>query len=93
MTAEGEEPLELEYTEIADEQLDALEAKGPPAVFNAVLETCEAIFANPGLAQSRASAITTADGIVFRTAVAGTLDLRVFWSTNPTRIEAVFPHP
>ena len=92
MIAEGEGSPEPEYTVVADEQLDALEAKGPAALFNAVLDACEAISANPGLAQSRSSAITTADGIVFRTAVAGAGDLKVFWSTNPTRIEAVFPH-
>ena len=81
------------YSEIADAQLDELEAGTDPDLCNAVLETCQLIFRLPLVAQSRSSAITTAQGIRFRTPVDGHDPYKVFWSSEGPRIEAVFPHP
>ena len=84
------------YSEIADAQLDELEAGTDPDLYNAVLETCELIFRLPLVAQSRSSAIMTAQGIRFRTPVDGHDPYdpyKVFWSSEGPRIEAVFPHP
>ena len=86
MTVEGS------YSQVANEQLDALENGPDPDLYNAVLDACELVFALPGEAQSRSSAITTDDGIRFRLPVAGHPPVKVFWSLSDAgpRIEAVF---
>jgi hypothetical protein len=81
------------YSQVADEQLDAMEA-GPDAdLYNAVLDACELIFRLPSQAQARSTAISTADGIRLRLPVAGHPPYKVFWSSEGPRIEAIFPHP
>ena len=80
------------YSEIADAQLDELEA-GPDAdLYNAVLDACELIFRYPQKAQALSTAIRTKDGIRFRLPVTGHPPYKVFWSSDGPRIEAVFPH-
>lgn len=80
------------YSQVADQQLDALEA-GPDAdLYDAVLDACELIFRLPNQAQARSTAITTADGIRLRLPVAGHPPYKVFWSSEGPRIEAIFPH-
>lgn len=83
-----------DYSEVADQQLDALEA-GPDAdLYNAVLDVIEAVFASPGRMQSMSSTIRTEDGqMVLRLPVPGHPPYKVFWSSEGPRIEAVFPHP
>lgn len=81
------------YSEIADAQLDELEAGTDPGLYNAVLDTCELIFHLPGDMQSRSTAITTEQGMRFRTAVPGHYPYKVFWSPGGPQIEAIFPHP
>ena len=85
-------PDEAGYSEVADEQLDALEASDPD-LYNDLLGVCDAIFEAPGHAQSMSAAVQTADGIVFRLAVPGRHPYKVFWSSSGPRIEAVFPYP
>lgn len=81
------------YSEVADQQLDALE-RGPDVdLYNAVLDACELIFRLPAQAQARSTAITTAQGVRLRLPVAGHPPYKVFWSSEGPRIEAVFPHP
>lgn len=80
------------YSEIADAQLNELEAGTDPDLYNAVLEICEFIFRLPLVAQSISTAITTEQGIRFRTPVEGHYPYKVFWSSEGPRIEAVFPH-
>lgn len=92
MSDEGSS-AEIGYSEMADQQLDTLESNGPAALYNAVLDICESVFADPGTVQARSSAITTTEGIVLRTAVPGFADYKVFWTTEGPRIEAVFPYP
>ncbi len=87
MTADGA------YSEIADEQLDALETGPDVDLYNAVLDACELIFRLPERAQFLSTAITTTDGIRLRLPVAGHAPYKIFWSTEGPRIEAVFPHP
>ena len=80
-------------SQVADTQLDSLEA-GPDAdLYNAVLDACELIFRLPVQAQARSTAITTTEGIRFRLPVVGHPPYKVFWSSEGPRIEAVFPHP
>lgn len=83
------------YSQVADEQLDTLEAADDLDLYNAALDACELIFRAPGLAQARSTAIQTTDGIRFRLPVAGHPPYKVFWSLTDEgpRIEAVFPHP
>lgn len=83
------------YSAIADKQLDELESGADADLYNAVLDTCELIFALPEHAQSRSSAITSAEGIRFRFSVAGFYPYKVNWSSSSDgpRIEAVFGHP
>ena len=81
------------YSEVADQQLDALEIGPDVDLYNAVLDACELIFRLPAHAQARSTAITTSEGIRLRLPVAGHPPYTVFWSTEGPRIEAVFPHP
>lgn len=81
------------YSQVADHQLDELEAGPDAALYNAVLDACELIFRYPDRAQSLSTAIQTEVGIRFRLAVAGHPPYKVFWSSTGPRIEAVFPHP
>jgi hypothetical protein len=81
------------YSQVANSQLDALEAGSDADLYNAVLDACELIFQLPAQAQARSTAITTAEGIRFRLPVAGHPPYKVFWSSDGPRIEAVFPHP
>jgi hypothetical protein len=81
------------YSQVADKQLDSLEA-GPDAdLYNAVLDACELSFRLPAQAQARSTAITTTEGIRFRLPVAGHPPFKVFWSSDGPRIEGVCPHP
>jgi hypothetical protein len=82
-----------DYSAIAIEQLDSLEARPDAALYEAVLMTCEMIFRSAAAAQRRSSAITTASGIRFRLSVAGHHPYKVFWDPRGPRIVAVFPHP
>ena len=79
------------YSQVADEHLDELERGDNPELYNAVLDICAEIFADPGRAQSRSSALSTKDGIRFRLAVPDHYPYKVFWSSDGPRIEAVFP--
>lgn len=84
---------EAEYSEVADAQLDELEAGPDVDLYNAVLDACELIFQLTGNAQSLSTSFTTDKGILMRLPVAGHPPYKVFWSTSGPRIEAVFPHP
>lgn len=81
-----------DYSRIADEQLDALEAGTDADLYNAVLDACELIFRAPERAQSMSAAITTAEGVRLRMPVAGHPPYKVFWSSEGPRVEAIFPH-
>lgn len=81
------------YSQVADEQLDALEAGSDAGLYNAVLDACELILSYPEVAQARSTAITTRHGMRLRLPVTGYPPYKVFWSSDGPRIEAVFPHP
>lgn len=83
------------YSQVADEQLDALEAGDDPDLYNAALDACDLIFHATGIAQSRSTAIQTAEGIRFRLPIVGHPPYKVFWAhtDDGPRVEAVFPHP
>lgn len=87
MNAEGD------YSELADEQLDGIEAGPDMELYNATLAACELIFTDPARARSLSTAITTPDGIRLRLPVVGHPPYKVFWSSEPPRVEAVLPHP
>lgn len=80
------------YSEVANAQLDEIENGGDPDPYDALLDVCVFVLAHPGQAQSRSSALTTAEGIRFRLAVPGHHPYKVFWSSDGPRIEAVFPY-
>jgi len=82
-----------DYSEVADEQLDALEAGADPDLYNTVLDACEMIFRAPELAQARSTVLATSDGVRLRLPVAGHPPYKVFWSSAEPRVEAVLPHP
>ena len=84
---------EQDYSDIAEAQLDELEAGPEVDLYNDVLAVCETIFQTPLLAQSLSSAITTREGIRLRFPVPGHHPYKVFWSSEGPRIEAIFPHP
>ncbi|MGA9373726.1 MAG: hypothetical protein WBV64_01635 [Mycobacterium sp.] len=84
---------DYDYSQVANDQLDALE-QGPDAdLYNAALDTIALIFEMPGQAQALSTAITTTDGIRMRLPIIGHPPFKVFWSTDGPRIEAIFPHP
>ena len=81
------------YSEIANDQLDEIEASGDAELYDDILVLCEFILGHPADAQSRSSALTTKDGIRFRLPVPGRHPYKVFWTSGAPRIEAVFPYP
>jgi len=82
-----------DYSQVADDQLDALEA-GPNAdLYNSTLAACELIFSDPDRARALSTAITTREGIRLRLPVVGHPPYKVFWSFDGPRVEAVLPHP
>lgn len=81
-----------DYSEVADEQLDEIEAS-EPALYNDILTVCELIFTNPARAQAMSTAIQTGQGIRLRLAVPGRHPYKIFWRSAGPRIEAVFPYP
>ena len=85
--------VEGDYSSIADQQLDALEAGPDVDLYNAVLDACELILSYPEQAQARSTGVTTEQGVRPRLPVAGHPPHKVFWSEQGPRIEAVFPHP
>ena len=87
--------IEGERSEVADEQLDALEAGPDMGLYNACLDACTLILGYPEAAQARSTAVTTNQGVQLRLPVAGYPPYKVFWSSNggEPRVEAVFPHP
>ena len=80
-----------QYSEIADQQLDDLEAQDPE-LYSDVIDVCEALFTSPSRAQGMSAAVQTSDGIVFRIAVPGRHPYKVFWTSEGPRIEAIFPY-
>ena len=80
-----------QYSEVADQQLDALEVEDPD-LYSDVMDVCEAIFTSPSRAQGMSAALQTTDGIVFRLAVPGRHPYKVFWTSEGPRIEAIFPY-
>lgn len=81
------------YSQVADEQIDALQVGPDAGLYNAVLDACELILFYPEAAHARSTAITTTDGVGLRLPVAGHPPYKVFWSSQGPRVEAVFPHP
>ena len=84
------------YSQVAADQLDALETTADPALWNAIVDALELILEYPGRAQKMSGALTDNAGrIVFRIPVVGHPPYKVFWTSTATgaaRIEAVFPH-
>lgn len=84
------------YSEVANQQLDALE-QGPDAgLYNEILRVCEKIFDDPDDIRKFSTVVQTKEGMRFRTAVPGKLPYKIFWSRTSdglVRIEAVFPYP
>lgn len=60
-------------------------------LYDALLDVSEFVLAHSAQAQSRSSALTTAEGIRFRLAAPGHHPCKVVWSSDGPRIEAVFP--
>jgi hypothetical protein len=85
--------VEGDYSEIADAQLDVLEAGSDVDLYNAAPDDYDLIFRLPGQAQALSTAITTTEGVRLRLPVAGYPRYKIFWSTDGPRIDAVFPHP
>lgn len=81
------------YSKVGNAQLNELEFGNDPDLYTAVLDTCELIFRFPGRARSISTAIATNEGARLRLPVLGKPPFKVFWSTEGTRTEAVFPHP
>jgi hypothetical protein len=85
-----------DYSELAAQQLDALERSADDDFWDAILDACDLALNHPSEAQKHSSAVVREDGhVVFRLAVTGHPPYKVFWSVTAgtPRIEAVFPHP
>ena len=79
------------YSRVADEQLDALEEASDVDLFNAVLDACHLVFEQLAQAQALSTVITTGQGLILVSPVAGHPPYKVFWSSGEPRIESVFP--
>lgn len=84
-------PLQGDYSEIANQQLDELEANDPDR-YNDILTMCEFVFSDLVGAQSTSSAVQTSRGIVLRLPVPGRR-ASAFWTSAGPRVEAIFPYP
>ena len=84
------------YSQVANEQLDALE-QGPDAdLHNEILGFCEKILDDPEDIRKFSTVIQTKEGTRFRTAVPGKEPYKIFWSITSgglVRIEAIYPYP
>lgn len=84
------------YSEVANEQLDALEKGSDADLYNEILRVCEQILDDPEDIRKFSTVIQTKEGTRFRTAVHGKDPYKIFWSKTSeglVRIEAVFPYP
>ncbi len=81
----------MSYSEVADEQLEAL-WKRDPDLYQDVMDTCEFILDHPDRAKAASGTFMTKDGPrrVFR--VNGRPPWKVFWDSATTTIEAVMPY-
>ena len=79
------------YSRVADAQLDDIEQRGGAALYNAVLDACELVFSDPATARRASAAITAREGMRLVLPVLGHSPVKVFWSSEGPRIEAVFP--
>lgn len=80
--------VEGEYSHVADELLDALEA-GPVQRHTGCLPVD---LQRPGTREGLSTAITTREGIRLRPPVVGHPPYKVFWSSDGWRAETVLPH-
>jgi hypothetical protein len=85
--------VSLEYSEIAENQLDTLEKGSDVDLYNAIVDNINLIFDRPREAQRHSTAIRSDDGIVLRLPVPGYAPFKIFWTSEGPSIEAVFPHP
>lgn len=85
------QPIGGRYSEVADQQLDAIEAEDAD-LYNDILTVCELVFSEPARAQSMSTAIQTDQGIRLRLPVPGRAH-KFFWTSDGPRIETVFPYP
>ena len=83
--------IEDSCSEVADRQLDDLEARDPK-LYEDLLKVCEFVFDHPSVARNASSAVRTADGVVYRLPVPGRRPYCVFWTADGPRVEAVFPY-
>lgn len=85
---------DIDWSEIAEEQLDNLYLGPDPDLYNAVLMTCNLILEDPGISRGLSKTVQTEDGIRFRFPVDGHYPYKVFWSrtVDGARIEAIFPY-
>jgi hypothetical protein len=86
-------PRDPGYSDIANDQLDEILGLGDHDLYNALIDACDLVFGNPGIARAYSSAVMDEDGdIVFRYPVPGRFPYKVFWSIDGPTIEAVFPY-
>ena len=78
------------YSEVANQQLDALERGPDIELYNAVLDVCDLAFRLSSQAQSRSTAIATQEGIRLRLPVTGHQPYKVFWSSQDTASKPCF---
>ena len=84
-----------DYSEIANQQIDLLEAGPDFRLYDEVIKVCNQIFDDPNDLRKFSSVITTTEGLRFATPVPGGHPYKVFWSTSIegfVRIEAIFPY-
>jgi len=81
-------------SQIADQQLDALEHGTYVRLYNALVDTCESILDDPGRARERSVVILRKEGMRFRAPLPGSFPHKVFWSLTDrfARMEAAFPY-
>ncbi|MDP9093107.1 MAG: hypothetical protein M3N95_09260 [Actinomycetota bacterium] len=83
------------YSQLAVDQLDALQARTGARQFEPVLESCHLVVALPAEACVLSDDITTEGGTLHRLRVPGDPPHKVFWTSlnaDGPRIEAIFSH-
>jgi hypothetical protein len=81
------------YSKVACDQLDAVQTDPGARYFDAVLQACVSVLAQPAEARERSDEITTYVGSMHRLQVASDPPYRVFWTSRNAqgpRVEAIF---
>lgn len=79
------------FSDVAREQLQPLRDQGGER-WQAIRDALDLIFREPARARSQSTSFVTDVGLRLALPVVGVEPLKIFWSVDGPRVEAVFPY-